>query len=76
MKTYLRLLSFAKPFGGIIVKYTIFSLMSIIFGLINFTLVIPLLNVLFAQDNTTIATEKPDFHFGINYFLDLFSFLF
>lgn len=76
MKTYLRLLSFAKPFGGIIVKYTIFSLMSIIFGLINFTLVIPLLNVLFAQDSTTIATEKPDFHFGINYFLDLFSFYF
>lgn len=76
MKTYLRLLSFARPFGGIIVKYTVFSFLSIIFGLMNFTLVIPLLNVLFAQESTSELVDKPEFYFGINYFLDMFSYYF
>lgn len=76
MKTYLRLISFAKPLGGITIRYFIFSLFSIVFGLLNFTLVIPLLNVLFGQESTEAITQAPEFYFSLNYFLDLFSFYF
>lgn len=76
MKTYLRLISFARPLGGITFRYFIFSLLSIIFGLVNFTLVIPLLNVLFGQESSDAVLTKPDFYVSINYFLDLFSYYF
>ncbi len=76
MKTYLRLLSFAKPLGSTTLQYFIYSLLSIVFGLVNFTLVIPLLGVLFGSENKTILSDPPDFYFSLNYFLDLFSFYF
>lgn len=76
MKTYLRLLSFAKPLGGITFRYFVFSLFAIIFGLVNFTLVIPLLNILFGQESERGIVEYPEFYFSINYFLDLFSYYF
>ena len=76
MKTYLRLISFAKPFGGITIRYFIFSFLSIVFGLVNFTLVIPLLDVLFGQKENEVITQVPEFYFSLNYFLDLFSFYF
>jgi subfamily B ATP-binding cassette protein MsbA len=76
MKTYLRLISFAKPLGGITTRYFIFSLFSIIFGLVNFTLVIPLLNVLFGHENADIPLSEPEFYFSLRYFLDLFSYYF
>jgi len=76
MRTYLRLISFAKPLGGITIRYFIFSVLSIVFGLANFTLVIPLLDVLFGQKENELVTQMPDFYFSLNYFLDLFSFYF
>ena len=76
MKTYLRLISFARPLGSITLRYFIFSLLSIVFGLVNFTLVIPLLNVLFGQETKEIIADPPSFYFSLNYFLDLFSYYF
>ena len=76
MKTYLRLLAFAKPFGSISIRYFIFSLLSIIFGLVNFTLVIPLLNVLFGNESGDALIEKPSFSLSLQYFLDLFGYYF
>ena len=78
MKTYLRLLSFARPFGNIAIPYTIFSLFSIVFGLLNFTLLIPLLNVLFGIESSkdAIPASQPVFNFSIDYFLDLFTYHF
>jgi subfamily B ATP-binding cassette protein MsbA len=51
-------------------------LASIIFGLVNFTLVIPLLNILFGQENTVVVNEHPTFYISIQYFIDLFSYYF
>lgn len=78
MNTYLRLLSFARPFGNITIPYAIYSVFSIVFGLVNFTLLIPLLNVLFGIDSSAskIPSSIPQFEFSINYFLDLFAFYF
>jgi len=47
MKTYFRLLSFAKPIGKYAFPYIIFTLLSVIFSTLNLALLAPLLNVLF-----------------------------
>lgn len=47
MKTYFRLLSFAKPLGRFLTPFVLTSLMASVFGVLNFTLLIPLLSILF-----------------------------
>ncbi|RYU94754.1 ABC transporter ATP-binding protein [Emticicia agri] len=49
MKNYLRLLSYARPLGNFVVPFLITSLLASIFGVLNFTLLTPILNVLFDQ---------------------------
>ncbi|HEY4651143.1 MAG TPA: ABC transporter ATP-binding protein, partial [Pontibacter sp.] len=65
MKTYLRILQFAKPYSRFVPLYTIYTLLGIIFGLFNFTLLIPLLDVLFGkvgQDRVMeMVARKPEF---------------
>lgn len=79
MKTYLRILSFAKPYSRYIPQYLAFATLSILFGLINFTMLIPLFEVLFNQvdeDAKQQITTLPDFHLSIDYVLDLFNYYF
>lgn len=79
MKTYLRILSFAKPYSEYIPQYLLFTTLSIIFGLINFTMLIPLLEVLFNQVDPAVKTEmqaKPAFELNIEYLLSLFNYYF
>lgn len=73
MKTYLRLLSFAKPLGRFLTPFVLTSLLSSVFGVLNFTLLIPLLTILFDkvdakqmqaflnQPAPTITTGPTDF---------------
>jgi ATP-binding cassette, subfamily B, bacterial MsbA len=75
MKTYLRIISYARPFGKYILSYSVPAILAVIFGLVNFTLLIPLLNVLFGAAEQTTAV-KPDFYFNILYFRDLFNYHF
>ena len=49
MKTYLRLLSFAKSLGRFLTPFVLTSLIASVFGVLNFTLLIPLLSILFDQ---------------------------
>ncbi|GAB4034015.1 ABC transporter ATP-binding protein [Spirosoma gilvum] len=49
MKTYSRLLSFAKPLGRFLTPFVLTSLIASVFGVLNFTLLIPLLSILFEQ---------------------------
>ena len=76
MKTYLRLLSFARPFGKFIPKYFLFALLAVIFGLFNFTLVIPLLNVLFGSVDLHAAQTVPPFSFSIDFAKSFFHYFF
>jgi len=57
LKNYFRILSFSKPLGGFIVPFVITSLLASIFGVLNFTLLIPLLNVLFDQIDAQQSTQ-------------------
>ncbi len=52
MKTYLRLLSFAKPLSRFLVPFVLTSLVASVFGVLNFTLLIPLLSILFDKVDT------------------------
>ncbi|MDB5263608.1 MAG: antibiotic transporter ATP-binding protein [Adhaeribacter sp.] len=54
MKTYFRILQFARPFRSFLPQYIVFTILGIIFGLMNFALVIPLLDVLFS----TVTPEQ------------------
>ena len=73
MKTFFRILSFAKPFGRFIPSYATFSLLAVVFGLINFSLIKPLLDVLFETKEIAIV-KLPSFSFSLNYFTDLFNY--
>ena len=76
MKTYLRLLSYAGSIRKYIVPYFGFSFFASLFGILNFTLLIPLLDVLFFQTSKVdfaIYRNIPDFSFSPSYFSFLFN---
>ncbi|QHS54723.1 ABC transporter ATP-binding protein [Mucilaginibacter sp. 14171R-50] len=54
MKTYFRLLSFAKPIEKFAIPYIITTLLSIIFSTLNLALLAPLLQTLFSKDGTVV----------------------
>jgi ATP-binding cassette, subfamily B, bacterial MsbA len=71
MKTYFRLLSFAKPIEKFAIPYVIATLLSIIFNTLNFTLLVPLLRTLFSEKGSAVEIlAKPE---GIN-ILDYFNY--
>jgi subfamily B ATP-binding cassette protein MsbA len=58
MKTYFRLLSFAKPIEKFAIPYMIATLLAIFFNTFNFTLLSPLLDTLFSDGKTTSDIVK------------------
>lgn len=65
MKTYFRLLSFAKPIEKFAIPYVIATILSIIFGTLNLALLVPLFETLIPSENnaaslTTTATSAFD----------------
>ncbi|WP_341839015.1 ABC transporter ATP-binding protein [Chitinophaga caseinilytica] len=59
MKTYFRLLSFAKPIEKYAIPYILFTIVGVIFGTLNLALVAPLLSTLFLKKeaNSPSPTE-------------------
>jgi subfamily B ATP-binding cassette protein MsbA len=77
MKTYFRLLSFAKPIGTFAYPYFIFTLLFAVFNTIVFSLLMPVLTVLFDQTAKTDSvkiTELPRFTPSFEYFFDVFNY--
>jgi len=58
MKTYLRLLSFAKPIEKFAIPYIIATILSVIFNTLNLALLAPLLNTLF-NNSAQHTVAKP-----------------
>ncbi|MFK7899538.1 MAG: ABC transporter ATP-binding protein [Cyclobacteriaceae bacterium] len=54
MKTYLRILSYAKPYYTSLPVYSVFILLHVLVDILNFTLFVPLLDTLFKEENSTI----------------------
>src|SRR5215211_326781 len=72
MKTFLRLLQFSKPYRHYIPEYCVYIFFYIIFGLLNFALIIPLLDVLFQTKKEALVTSLPPFSLSLDYFKDAF----
>lgn len=78
MKTYFRLLSFAKPIEKFAIPYIIATIFSVIFNTLNLALLAPLLQTLFSNNNSaqiqaTLKAGAPAFtHLSafFNYYVD------
>lgn len=78
MKTYLRILGFAKPLGQYVPQYIIYTLLSIVFGIVNLTLIKPLFDVIFEQvgpEKIAEYSQKPSFVFSFENMNNLLDYL-
>jgi len=79
MKTFFRLFSFAAPVQRFAAPFFITSVLGVIFGLLNFTLLIPVFELLFDQsgkEGIQAHVVLPAFDFSLSYFKDLFYYYF
>lgn len=76
MRTYLRLLSYAKPYSSFVIPYVTFFLLAVILGAVNFTLLIPLFDVLFGNTKIPAQNILPEFSYNLSYFKDIFYYYF
>lgn len=61
MKTYFRLLSFARPIAKFAIPYIIFSVLSVIFNTLNLAMLAPLLQALFKTNEAdAVPLTKPE----------------
>ncbi|MBO9730123.1 MAG: ABC transporter ATP-binding protein [Chitinophaga sp.] len=65
MKTYFRLLSFAKPINKYAIPYIICTLLAVLFSTLNLALLAPLLDTLFTKTASTEVAPMPDSYFKI-----------
>ncbi|SFE93482.1 ABC transporter ATP-binding protein [Thermoflexibacter ruber] len=66
MNSYLRIISYSKPYSSYVPTYLILTLLAVIFGSLNFVLLTPVLDVLF-QSIPAENLQKPEFAWSINY---------
>ena len=74
MKSFLRLLAYAKPYRRFWPGYLVLSILSVIFGVVNYALIDPLLTVLFQSDTIESEAVMPQFAMSAGYFQDLFQY--
>lgn len=74
MNIYFRLLAFAKPYRNYIPEYILYVIPSIIFGALNFTLLMPLFDVLFSANAKATVTELPEFSLSMSYVKTFFQY--
>ncbi len=72
MKKFLRILSFIKPYWGYALLNVFFNLMTIVFSLFSFALLVPFLNLLFGKD--ALITQRPDFAFSSDGLLEYLNY--
>ena len=75
MKTYLRILSYARGLEWYIPQYIIVALLYAAFSVVNIALLAPMIEVLFKQtDTSAMVSSQPEFSFSANYFIELFNY--
>lgn len=65
MRTYFRLLSFAKPIEKYAIPYIIFTLLSVLFGALNLALLAPLITTLFSKTGPPKNLPQPEHFYDI-----------
>lgn len=74
MNDFKRLLAYAKPYRRFWPGYLVLSILSVIFGVVNYALIDPLLTVLFQPQSMDVQIVKPAFALDPAYFEELFSY--
>jgi subfamily B ATP-binding cassette protein MsbA len=72
MKIFFRLLGFSRPYHHYIPEYIVYIFLFIVFGLVNFTLLAPLFDILFETGKTQIVEQLPAFSFSATWFKNAF----
>lgn len=72
MKKFYRVLSYIKPYKGYAGLNILFNLLTTVFSLFSFTLLVPFLNLLFGQEE--LVNVKPEFEYTTRSFLDLLNY--
>ncbi len=77
MKILKRLIPFARPLHHFFPEYIIYIVLGILFGLLNFALLVPVLGLLFEKQAPVLTTlTKPEFSFSIDFAKDFFNYVF
>jgi subfamily B ATP-binding cassette protein MsbA len=79
MKTYLRILQYARPLMSFLPQYLLYTVLTIFFSIGNFTLIIPLLKVLFDKTDKVplkAPDHLPSFKPTIQWVTDTFNYYF
>ncbi|MCC2546189.1 ABC transporter ATP-binding protein/permease [Hymenobacter sp. BT175] len=79
MKTYLRLLQYARPYADFLPLYLLYTVLGIFFSIGNLALLIPLLNVLFDENGTVqvqAPAQLPSFALTLDYITNTFNYYF
>lgn len=61
LKTYLRIISYITPFAQYAIPFLIFTLLSVVFGVLTFYMLVPMLEILFKQYNSIVEVPLPEF---------------
>jgi subfamily B ATP-binding cassette protein MsbA len=75
MKTYFRLLSFARPIEKFAIPYVITTIFTVIFSTLNLALLAPLLNSIFFGKDIPDVVTKPNSLFDLKHAFDYYSYL-
>ena len=74
MNDFKRLLAYAKPYRRFWPGYLALSILSVIFGVVNYALIDPLLTVLFQPQTMDMQLVKPEFALDPAYFEEIFTY--
>lgn len=72
MRKLLAILSYLKPYKGLVFFSTLFFILSSVFSLFSFTSVIPFLNILFQTTKVSLPAVAPELH--LNNILEYFNY--
>ncbi len=72
MKKFYRVLAYIKPYWGFAGLNVIFNILTVVFSLFSFALLIPFLNLLFGIND--LVTEKPEFGFSTDSLLQFLNY--
>ena len=75
-KIFERIFSYAPTRIRSVIQFLVFAILGIIFGLMNFTMFIPLLDILFADSATLVIPAKPAFDLSADYGLKMMEYYF
>lgn len=73
MKIYFRILQYAPNLIPRIVQFFLFSVLGIVFSVVNLALFIPLLTILFEEREVASAPPMPEFSLSLNYLTGVFK---